>query len=309
MSSLPSFKQFNESVTITDINEGVFYRLPKDVIGNELYLASKNLANFYQDTSAGRDIDTGVIDTIIRNLDKVKKAVKKFNSKEEVTGTVYEGEVLVYDEIGNELEALKAKINNLMRTSTDKKWVTALGQASSALSTIDRNLSQADAKLGVIPIKESLNEGQHGMAKKLLKGIVAGDSSEAEGIKLSKELADHYLYWINTSAFGMKNENLPLNMLINASFNWGIERQLPSNLKKELEALKASQKKNEGVESDEVNEASVQVAGHGKPSGAQVLATVIIDMLDKQDFLHPDTKKSQKQLIDMVKNVIMDSTF
>lgn len=100
-------------------------------------------------------------------------------------------------------------------------------------------------------IQESLNEGKHGMAKKLLKGIVDGDSSEAEGIKLSKGLADHYLYWINTSAFGKKNENLPLNMLINASFNWGIERQLPSNLKKELEDLKASQKKNESI----VNEA------------------------------------------------------
>ena len=98
-------------------------------------------------------------------------------------------------------------------------------------------------------IQESLNEGKNGMAKKLLKGIVDGDSSEAEGIKLSKGLADHYLYWINTSAFGKKNENLPLNMLINASFNWGIERQLPSNLKKELEDLKASQKKNESVES------------------------------------------------------------
>ena len=94
-----------------------------------------------------------------------------------------------------------------------------------------------------------VKEGVHGMAKKLLKGIVDGDSSEAEGIKLSKDLADHYLNWISTSAFGKKNENLPLNMLINASFNWGIERQLDPKLKKELENLKASQKKNESVES------------------------------------------------------------
>jgi hypothetical protein len=100
-------------------------------------------------------------------------------------------------------------------------------------------------------IQESLNEGKHGMAKKLLKGIVDGDSSEAEGIKLSKELADHYLNWISTSAFGKKNENLPLNMLINASFNWGIERQLDPKLKGELADLKASQKKNESL----VNEA------------------------------------------------------
>jgi uncharacterized protein with PIN domain len=99
-------------------------------------------------------------------------------------------------------------------------------------------------------IQESVvNEGSHGMAKKILQSIVDGDSSRAEGIKLSKDLAEHYLNWIKTSVFGKKNENLPLNMLINASFNWGIERQLDPKLKKELEDLKASQKKNESVES------------------------------------------------------------
>lgn len=99
-------------------------------------------------------------------------------------------------------------------------------------------------------IQESLvTEGKHGMAKKLLKAIVNGDSTEAEGIKLSKDLADHYLNWINTSPYGKKNENLPLYMLINASFNWGIERGLDPKLKKELADLKAAQKKNESVES------------------------------------------------------------
>ena len=99
--------------------------------------------------------------------------------------------------------------------------------------------------------ESSVNEGKHGMAKKLLKGIVDGNSSEAEGIKLSKELADHYLYWINTSPYGKKNENLPLYMLIDASFNWGIERGLPKELKAELDALKDSVKQNESL----VNEA------------------------------------------------------
>ena len=147
--SLQEFINVNESEIV--LNEGSFYRLPKDIISDELYLTAKNLQNFYDRAAAGNDIDTGVIETIIRNLNIVKKAAKKFNSKEEVAGTVYE--------------------------------------------------------------------------------------------------------------------------------------------------------------SEEVNEASVQVAGHGKPSGAKVLATVIIDMLDKHDFLHEDVKKSHKQLIDMVANVIMDSTF
>ena len=99
-----------------------------------------------------------------------------------------------------------------------------------------------------------ITEGKHGMAKKLLKGIVDGDSTEAEGIKMSKELADHYLSWIESSPYGKRNENLPLYMLVNASFNWGIERGLPKELKKELDALKDSVKKNESV----ISEAAVK---------------------------------------------------
>jgi hypothetical protein len=99
-----------------------------------------------------------------------------------------------------------------------------------------------------------VTEGKHGMAKKLLKGIVDGDSTEAEGIKMSKELADHYLSWVETSPYGKRNENLPLYMLVDASFNWGIERGLPKELKKELDSLKDSVKKNESI----ISEAAVK---------------------------------------------------
>ena len=76
------------------------------------------------------------------------------------------------------------------------------------------------------------------MATKLLQSIVSGDSSRAEGIKMSKELAQHYIDWVRTSPFGKKNGNLPLAMLVKASFNWGIERGLDSKLKGELSKLK-----------------------------------------------------------------------
>ena len=92
-------------------------------------------------------------------------------------------------------------------------------------------------------------EGKHGMAKKLLQSLIKGETSSMEGIKMSKELADHYLNWINTSPFGKKNENLPLYMLVKASFNWGIERGLDSKLKGELDALKSSIKESVDVES------------------------------------------------------------
>lgn len=111
-----------------------------------------------------------------------------------------------------------------------------------------------------------VTEGKHGMAKKLLKGIVDGDSTDAEGIKMSKELADHYLSWIETSPYGKRNENLPLYMLVNASFNWGIERGLPKELKKELDTLKNNVK-----ESVEVNEAEIKSDDEFKEYAMSVL--------------------------------------
>jgi uncharacterized protein with PIN domain len=130
---------------------------------------------------------------------------------------------------------------------SEKNEGNEFGAAVKKAKEDDEDEFEVDGK--TYKVEESLNEGSHGMAKKILQSIIDGDSSRAEGIKLSKDLADHYLNWINTSPFGKKNENLPLNMLINASFNWGIERQLDPKLKKELEDLKASQKKNESVES------------------------------------------------------------
>jgi hypothetical protein len=80
-----------------------FFRLPKDVIGNELYSATQNLANLYGSTLAGNDIDAGVIDTVIKALNTVKKSIKKFNDKEEVLGTVYEGAVKQFDADFNDM--------------------------------------------------------------------------------------------------------------------------------------------------------------------------------------------------------------
>lgn len=100
-------------------------------------------------------------------------------------------------------------------------------------------------------VEEALTEGAHGMATKLLQNIVKGDSSKAEDFKMSKELAQHYIDWISSSPFGKKNSNLPLYMLVKASFNWGIERGLDPKLKGELATLKDSIK--ESVEVEEGN--------------------------------------------------------
>ena len=345
MSKLPSFEQFNESLK-ADINEGVFHRLPKNIISDELYLTSKNLQNFYDRTAAGNDVDPGVIDTIIRGLDKVKKAVKRFNSKEEVAGTVYEGEVLLYDEIGTELESLKKKIKDLMRTTTNNKWVSALGTALTALSNLDRNLSQYDAKLGsIVTESEEVNEGDmtkfydgfkvlNDKTKKMTKFLyVKGrKNTDVENEAIAKLMKATGLTrgYFGVHGFVNKGEwNKDETPVLESEVNEGSsdltmkEKQMAGEISQVIYSyknLKKAEKVNvlnsliPRVESgelseSEVNEASVQVAGNAKPSGAQVLATVIVDHLISRDFFKPGIDKMKKDVIKDIQKVIMDSTF
>lgn len=157
----------------------------------------------------------------------------------------------------DEFEFNGKKYKVTLKKDTGLKEGNAFGDAVKKAKEAGETEFEFDGK--TYKVEEAIvNEGKHGMAKKLLKGIVDGNSSEAEGIKLSKDLADHYLYWINTSPYGKKNENLPLYMLIDASFNWGIERGLPKELKAELEDLKASIKKNESFLNEARSIAKIQ---------------------------------------------------
>jgi hypothetical protein len=58
-----------------------------------------------------------------------------------------------------------------------------------------------------------------------------------------------------------------------------------------------------------LNEASVQIAGRQKPSGAKVLATVIVDRLEDQNFLKLDNVRLKNLVISDLTDLIMDSTF
>jgi hypothetical protein len=181
------------------------------------------------------------------------KAIEEDKTEFEFNGKIYKVTVNEGNAFGDAVR--KAKEDGEKEFEFDGKTYkveegNAFGDAVRKAKEAGEKEFEFDGK--TYKVEESLvNEGKHGMAKKLLKGIVDGDSTEAEGIKLSKELADHYLYWISSSPYGKKNENLPLYMLIDASFNWGIERGLPKELKAELDALKVSIKQNESL----VNEA------------------------------------------------------
>ena len=60
-------------------------------------------------------------------------------------------------------------------------------------------------------------------------------------------------------------------------------------------------------EETKANEAMVQVAGDKKPSGAKVLAMVIVDNLESSKMLKPGVNMNVVK--DAVQKMIMDNTF
>lgn len=60
-----------------------------------------------------------------------------------------------------------------------------------------------------------------------------------------------------------------------------------------------------------VNEGMVQIAGKSKPSGAKVLAMLIVEELEKNNFItiNSSDKTSRKLVDQLVAGVIMDNTF
>lgn len=58
---------------------------------------------------------------------------------------------------------------------------------------------------------------------------------------------------------------------------------------------------------EQTNEAMVQVAGKSKPSGAKILAMVIVDKLDSSGMIKPGANIAA--IKDAVEIIIMDTTF
>ena len=61
-----------------------FYRLPGNVINNELYVALKMLNNMSNTIKSGNDFDKKQFDKIISSLQKISKSSKKFSDGDEV---------------------------------------------------------------------------------------------------------------------------------------------------------------------------------------------------------------------------------
>jgi hypothetical protein len=64
--------------------EEAFMRLPGNVIGNELFAVQKALTAFYDSQTAGNDVDIKKLNQIIKELNAIKREVKRFNKPEDV---------------------------------------------------------------------------------------------------------------------------------------------------------------------------------------------------------------------------------
>ena len=100
-----------------------------------------------------------------------------------------------------------------------------------------------------------LNEARQAPAKKLFKMVVKGSTSEIEGQKISKEMAQAALDWYDRSAYARKYDKQVqsagmgvIGPMIFGDY-WGIKKTIPSKLKAEFKELQAVYKRerNESV--------------------------------------------------------------
>ena len=94
-----------------------------------------------------------------------------------------------------------------------------------------------------------LNEARQAAAKKLFKMVVNGSTSEIEGVKISKDMAQAALDWFDRSTYARKYEKQVKTAGMGAvaplifGDHWGIKKTIPSKLKAEFKELQAQYKR------------------------------------------------------------------
>lgn len=122
-----------------------------------------------------------------------------------------------------------------------------------------KNLKKIDEAVGTILERRA-------SAETLLKAVVKGNTTEAEGIALSKQMAQGFLDWLQYSTYGKRFGALPFYKLFSAAFDWGLDRYVKganTEVKGEFKELKAKAKKMSKAE--RVNESEVTEGNKFKP--------------------------------------------
>ena len=111
-----------------------------------------------------------------------------------------------------------------------------------------KNLKRIDEAVGTILERRA-------SAEALLKAVIKGDTTEVEGIALSKQMAQGFLDWLQYSTYGKRFGALPFYKLFSAAFSWGLDRYVKganTEVKGEFKELKAKAKSMK--EANELNE-------------------------------------------------------
>ena len=134
-------------------------------------------------------------------------------------------------------------------------------------------------------------------AETLLKAVVKGDTTEVEGIALSKQMAQGFLDWLQYSTYGKKFGALPFYKLFSASFNWGLDRYVKganTEVKGEFKELKAKAK--EMSKAERVNEAKSPLnIANAAVLKADVPLSYAKDYIDSLERMSKRDKKKFKE--------------
>ena len=134
-------------------------------------------------------------------------------------------------------------------------------------------------------------------AETLLKAVVKGDTTEVEGIALSKQMAQGFLDWLQYSTYGKRFGALPFYKLFSASFNWGLDRYVKganTEVKGEFKELKAKAK--EMSKAERVNEAKSPLnIANAAVLKADVPLSYARDYIDSLERMSKRDKKKFKE--------------
>ncbi len=215
MKHISKYLQF---VKESRVNEA-FYRIPHTIAANELYELTNLIKSINDRLETGQDANPKDFSRVSKLWDKINKSIKKFKSKEDVEGTVYEGEILVWDEIGKPFEDLKNALDKIGKENTDPKWSKALISIWKQIEKAETNLNNYDKKLGVITT-ESVNE-----AKEIEVTQEMWDKDWKITKTFGKEYDEHFTKRMEAAMSKAKDEDMADNW---AYKNW---KQLPGKAK------------------------------------------------------------------------------
>ena len=142
----------------------------------------------------------------------------------------------------------------------------------------------------------AINEARQAPAKTLFKMVVKGSTSEIEGVKISKDMAQAALDWFDGSVYARKYEKQVKTAGMGAvaplifGDNWGIKKRIPSKLRNEFKELQ-TQYKRVMPENESVHEAKRSTVHKAAKKGSYPAVIVVVqdgEVIHQEPVSTPD---------------------